>query len=170
MTVTADQIPSSVRAAITRIVAYNWADEERDYAGCGDVPGQNARQSHIYEDLVLASRWLNGYDDGQGPPHATCAHPAAVMKQSHGESDDLIRVRVRWSEVVTCDGARDLDATRIRRLGTTRKTRDQSRDTSRTPTASTATTGTRGTRSSAATPGASTPTTRRSAQSPSSRD
>ena len=62
MTVTADQLPTVVRDAIARLVEYNWASEERDYAECG--PGGNSREGHVYLDLVLLSHWL-GRRDGQ---------------------------------------------------------------------------------------------------------
>ena len=116
--VTADQVPPAVRSAIARIVEYNRADGERDYAGCGDAPGQNSREWHIYEDIVLVSRWLNDSDDGQGQPDASgIGHPAAAGKQQQDDAGDVVRVRVRWSEIVTREAARDLDATRMRRLG-----------------------------------------------------
>jgi hypothetical protein len=115
--VTADQVSPAVRAAIARIVEYNRADEERDYARCGDAPGQNTRQGHIYEDIVLVSRWLNDSDDGQGQPDASgIARPAAAGQQMQDEADDDVRVRVRWSEIVTREATRDLDAARMRHL------------------------------------------------------
>jgi predicted CXXCH cytochrome family protein len=40
-----------------------------------------------------------------------------VSCQADGCPDDLIRVRLRWSEIITSEAARDLDAARIRRLG-----------------------------------------------------
>ena len=115
---TADQVPSAARGAIARMVEYNRAVEERDYARCGDAPGQNSRQGHVYEDLVLVSRWLNDSDDGQGQPDASgIGHAAAAGKQQQDDAGDVVRVRVRWSETVTREAACDLDATRMRRLG-----------------------------------------------------
>ena len=58
---TADQLPPVVRDAIARLVEYNWADEERDYAKCG--PGGNSREGHVYLDLVLLGRWLGSRVD-----------------------------------------------------------------------------------------------------------
>ena len=104
------QVPPAVRDAIARIVAYNRADEERDYAECGPAPGQNSRQGHICEDLVLVSHWLDGDNETQ-------AQPGAARQQPPGGPAGLIRVRVVWSEVVTSEAARDLDAARICRLG-----------------------------------------------------
>lgn len=112
------QVPPAVRGAIARIVEYNRADEERDYARCGDAPGQNAREGHIYEDIVLVSRWLTDSDDGQGQSDAfSIGHPAAAGNQQQDEAGDVVRVRVRWSEIVTREAAGDLDAARMRRLG-----------------------------------------------------
>jgi hypothetical protein len=116
--VTADQIPPAMRSAIARIVEYHRADEERDYAGCGDAPGQNAREGHIYEDIALVSRWLNDGGDDQGQPDASSiGRPAAAGKQQQDDAGDVVRVRVTWSEIVTREAARDLDAARMRRLG-----------------------------------------------------
>lgn len=42
---------------------------------------------------------------------------STVRKQPQDDPGDLIRVRVVWSEVVTHEATRDLDAARIRRLG-----------------------------------------------------
>jgi hypothetical protein len=66
MTVTASQLPPVVRDAITRIVDYNWAAEERDYAGCG--PGGNSRQGHIYLALTLLGRWLGSRPGTEAAP------------------------------------------------------------------------------------------------------
>lgn len=58
--VPADQLPPVVHDAIARLLEYNWASEERDYAECG--PGGNSRQGHIYLDLVLLGRWMGSCD------------------------------------------------------------------------------------------------------------
>ena len=47
----------------------------------------------------------------------TAPNEDTIRKQPGDEPGDLIRVRVRWSEIVTSEATRDLDATRIRRLG-----------------------------------------------------
>lgn len=47
----------------------------------------------------------------------TAPNEDTARKQPQDEPGDIIRVRVRWSEIVTREAARDLDATRIRRLG-----------------------------------------------------
>ena len=73
-----------MRTAIARIVAYSLADEERDYAECGPAPGQNARQGHIYEDLALVSRWLDGSD--LWGRHAASPGPAS---RDEAEDDGL---------------------------------------------------------------------------------
>jgi hypothetical protein len=57
-------------------------------------------------DTVLALQ-PGGPDDGHFASQATPA----------GDLPDLIRVRVRWSEIVTREAVRELDATRIRRCG-----------------------------------------------------
>jgi hypothetical protein len=47
----------------------------------------------------------------------TAANEDTTRKQSEDEPGGLIRVRLTWSEIVTSEATRDLDATRIRRLG-----------------------------------------------------
>ena len=60
-------IPVPVRVAIARVIAYNFSDEEHDYLECSDGsdPDANQRRGHIFEDLVLADRFLTGYDTGE---------------------------------------------------------------------------------------------------------
>jgi hypothetical protein len=75
---------SKVSAAIGRIVEYNWNEEERDYALCSDEPGQNARTGHVFEDLRLVRRWLEGVAE----------HPAQSRGDIPGDLDlDMAR---RW--------------------------------------------------------------------------
>jgi hypothetical protein len=42
---------------------------------------------------------------------------ATARQQPQGEQVNVVRVRVTWSEIVTSEAARDLDAARMRRLG-----------------------------------------------------
>src|SRR6476646_9117420 len=48
---------SDIIAAISRIVTYNWADEEKDYNHEALEPG-NSRGGHIFSDLMRVQRWL----------------------------------------------------------------------------------------------------------------
>jgi hypothetical protein len=56
---------SKVIEAISRIVAYNWTDEESDYNHEALEEG-NSREGHILGDLMLVQRWL---EVGHGYPH-----------------------------------------------------------------------------------------------------
>jgi hypothetical protein len=47
----------------------------------------------------------------------TAPNEGTARKQPQDEPGDTIRVRVRWSEIVTREASRELDATRMRRLG-----------------------------------------------------
>jgi hypothetical protein len=63
--------PDDVRDAIARIVDYNWADEEDDYAECADDGGiNNARTGHIFESLRQVHAYLTGQPAAAGtyPP------------------------------------------------------------------------------------------------------
>lgn len=60
----AGDTPRGVVRAIASLVAYNWADEERDYNTEALEPG-NSREGHIFGDLMLIQRWLETF----GYPH-----------------------------------------------------------------------------------------------------
>lgn len=52
-------------AAISRVVAYNWSDEEADYSNEALEPG-NSREGHVFGDLMLIQHWL---ENEHGYPH-----------------------------------------------------------------------------------------------------
>lgn len=54
----------TVYGAVSNLVRYNWADEERDYNTGALEPG-NSREGHIFGDLMLIQRWLETF----GYPH-----------------------------------------------------------------------------------------------------
>jgi hypothetical protein len=56
---------SEIIAAIGRIVAYNWADEKKDYNHEALEEG-NSREGHIFGDLMRVQRWL---EKEHGYPH-----------------------------------------------------------------------------------------------------
>jgi hypothetical protein len=45
------------------------------------------------------------------------ANGDTITDQAGHGPGEVVRVRVRWSEVITSEATRDLDATRMRRLG-----------------------------------------------------
>ena len=51
-------MPPEIRAAILRIISYNWIDEQDDYEQCSDEPGGNSREGHIFKDLQRVRHWL----------------------------------------------------------------------------------------------------------------
>lgn len=51
--------------AVAGLVAYNWADEERDYNTEALEPG-NSREGHIFRNLMTVQRWL---ESAHGYPH-----------------------------------------------------------------------------------------------------
>lgn len=48
---------AELRAAIQRIVDYNWPSEAADYERAEDEG--NDQEGHVFEDLVLVNEWLN---------------------------------------------------------------------------------------------------------------
>jgi hypothetical protein len=52
-------VPTDVPGALRRLLDYLDADEERDFAACGEED----RREHIWPDMVRLGQWLDGLDD-----------------------------------------------------------------------------------------------------------
>lgn len=48
-------VPTEIRTALKRVLAYAMPDEAEDY---GNTPPEE-RDGHIYQSLIVLSRWLN---------------------------------------------------------------------------------------------------------------
>ena len=48
-------IPTEIRTALERVLAYGMPDEAEDY---GNTPPEE-RDGHIYQSFIVVSRWLN---------------------------------------------------------------------------------------------------------------
>lgn len=69
--------------------------------------------------VELAARAYNALQADDEPDDGADrqGHPAPVTEHPHDDEPDVVRARVRWSEIVTREAVRDLDAARMRRLG-----------------------------------------------------
>ena len=71
-------IPAEIRDALEEVLAYAMPDEAEDY---GNTPPEE-RDGHIYQSLIVVSRWLN---TGKSLP----ADLEALAIQARLEADDL---------------------------------------------------------------------------------
>lgn len=70
-------VPRAVIVAMAAIVDYSWQSEQRDYAGCGELPrgNGNSREGHVFRLLQLVRYWL---DLAGGGPHAVTVRTKAA--------------------------------------------------------------------------------------------
>jgi hypothetical protein len=50
---------NETRNALISVISYNWEDEKRDYyENCSDEPGDNQREGHVFESLMILAEFL----------------------------------------------------------------------------------------------------------------